>query len=176
MKQRIVIVVATALNNVIGLNGQMPWHLPEDLAHFKKTTMGSTLIMGRKTFESIGRALPGRRTIVVSRNTHWQGSGAETCADLPSALKLASLPARIRTGSNAGDAINLESVYVVGGGEIYAQTLPLAQEIIRTEIGIAPVGDTFFPELSPGQWQLVKSEPHLGATGLNYSIQTWHQR
>ena len=102
MKQRIVLVVATARNHVIGLDGKMPWQLPEDLAHFKATTLGSSLIMGRKTFESIGRALPGRRTIVISRNENWNFPNVETAANLQAALTLSQESATVSFGKDTG--------------------------------------------------------------------------
>ena len=176
MKQRIVLVVATARNHVIGLDGKMPWQLPEDLAHFKATTLGSSLIMGRKTFESIGRALPGRRTIVISRNENWNFPNVETAANLQAALTLSQESATVSFGKDTGNAINREAAYVVGGGEIYAQALLLADEVIRTAIDISPQGDTFFPELSANQWQLKQENKHLSAGGLSYSIQRWQRR
>jgi dihydrofolate reductase len=132
----VTLVAALGSNRVIGLDGDMPWHFPEDLAHFKRTTMGGTMIMGRKTFDAIGRPLPGRRTIVITRSTEWARDGVDVAHSLDEALAM------------AGDA----SVYVVGGGDVYAQSLPLADRLVLTEIDEAPEGDTFFPEWSRAEW------------------------
>jgi dihydrofolate reductase len=131
-----------ARNRTIGLNNQMPWHLPEDLAHFKHTTMGAPVIMGRKTFDSIlaslGRPLPGRRNIVISRNLQWQHAGAETAHSLALALGLVQQEAE---------------VFVIGGGQLYAEALPLAQRLVVTEIDAEFAGDTFFPQIDADEWQ-----------------------
>lgn len=134
---RITLLAAVARNRVIGRNGTMPWHLPEDLAHFKRTTMGHPLVMGRKTFDSIGRPLPGRRTLVVTRQPRWSHAGVETAHSLPEALAL------------AGPA---DEVFVVGGGQLYAEAMPFAQRMVLTEVPDAPDGDAFFPEWAPEDW------------------------
>ncbi len=119
----------------------------EDLKHFKHTTMGHPLVMGRKTFESIGRVLPGRRTIVITRQPHWTHAGVEAAHSLPEALSLAG----------PGD-----EVFVVGGGEVYAEAMPFAQRMVLTEVAESPEGDTWFPEWDHSQWQEVSREPHAG--------------
>jgi dihydrofolate reductase len=122
----VTLVVAVAKNRAIGLNNQLPWHLPEDLQHFKKTTLGHTLIMGRKTFDSIGKPLPGRRIIVLTKNRAWQHEGCETASDLTQALNLAkSTPER--------------QAFIVGGAAVYEQALSeqIATQIIMTEIDLA---------------------------------------
>ncbi|HEX5524642.1 MAG TPA: dihydrofolate reductase [Pedococcus sp.] len=144
---RITLLAAVGHNRVIGRDGDMPWHLPEDLKHFKHTTMGHPLVMGRKTFESIGRVLPGRRTIVITRQPHWTHAGVEAAHSLPEALSLAG----------PGD-----EVFVVGGGEVYAEAMPFAQRMVLTEVAESPEGDTWFPEWDHSQWHEVSREPHAG--------------
>lgn len=118
----IVLVAAVAANEVIGADGAMPWHLPEDLAHFKEVTMGHPMVMGRKTFEAIGRPLPGRRTIVVTRDRQWAHSGVQTAGDLDTALALAF--EGVRAGPDPTGP-----VMVVGGGQIYEQAMPQATRL-----------------------------------------------
>jgi dihydrofolate reductase len=160
----VTLVVATAKNRVIGLDNKMPWHLPEDLRHFKQTTLGHTLIMGRKTFDSIGKALPDRRTIVLTKNVHWQaqaGQRCETATSLNAALALAAqTPER--------------HAFIVGGANVYAQALEasLASEIILTEIEISPKGDAFFPALPDGQWIEKSRTAHTSQSGMKFSIVT----
>jgi dihydrofolate reductase len=151
----VTLVAAMGRNRVIGLDGDMPWHHPEDLAHFKRTTMGGTMVMGRKTFDAIGRPLPGRRTVVVTRSTDWSHEGVDVAHSLDDAL------------SSAGDA----EIYVVGGGEIYAQALPLADRLVLTEIDEAPDGDTFFPEWSREEW----AETSRERSGV-LAFVTWERR
>jgi len=147
-------IVATADNNIIGKDNDMPWHLPADLAYFKKVTLGKPIIMGRKTYESIGRPLPGRRNIVISRDESYlpQGKGAEdvdTVTSIEQALALVD-------GSN-GDAAVAE-IMVIGGGAIYAHCLPKADRLYVTKIDAAIDGDTRFPDYNDGNWQKVSSE------------------
>jgi len=137
------IVVAAAENNVIGRQGQLPWHLPADLQHFKEHTLGHPIIMGRRTFESIGRVLPGRTTIVVTTQTGWPApAGALLAHSLPEALALAA--------QQPGG----EEVCVIGGGEFYRAALPAADIVYLTEVHTTvPDGDTFFPALPPTTWR-----------------------
>lgn len=144
---RITLLAVIGRNLVIGRDGQMPWHLPEDLAHFKRTTMGHPLIMGRKTFDSIGRVLPGRRTIVVTRQPGWRHAGVETAHSLADALAL------------AGPA---DEVFVVGGGEIYGAAMPFAQRMVLSEVPDAPEGDAFFPEWAAEDWRETSREHRDG--------------
>lgn len=144
---RITLIAAVARNGVIGLDGAMPWHLPDELAHFKATTMGHPLVMGRTTFESIGRALPGRRTIVVTRNPAWQHAGVEVAHSFADAVSL------------AGPA---DEVFVAGGAQIYAEALPFAQRLLITEVDAEPEGDTWFPEWPRDEWREELREPHEG--------------
>ena len=138
-------IVAHADNRVIGKDNDMPWHLPADLAYFKKTTLGKPIIMGRKTFESIGRPLPGRKNIVISRNTDYSFEGIEVVSSVEQALVC------------AGDC---EEVMVIGGGAIYQHCLPAADRLYITHIDAEIDGDTVFPDYnSDSSWQLVKEAP-----------------
>jgi dihydrofolate reductase len=157
---RLHIIFARAANGVIGKAGTMPWHLPEDLAHFKRTTLGCPVIMGRKTWDSLPpkfRPLPGRLNVVVTRQRDWQAAGASVANSLPDALAL------------CGDA---PDVWVIGGAEIYAQALPLAATAVVTEIEAAYDGDAFAPQFGP-QWKETARERHVSATGLHFSFVTF---
>ena len=146
---RISLIAAVARNGVIGLDGDMPWHLPEELRHFKDTTMGHTLVMGRRTFDSIGRPLPGRRTVVVTRNPGWRHAGIETAHSFAEAISL------------AGPA---DEVFVAGGAQVYAEAMPFAHRLVLTEVDAEPEGDTWFPEVDRSVWREVSREPHDGWT------------
>ncbi len=148
----IVLVAALARNRVIGVDGDLPWRLPDDLKRFKAITLGKPMIMGRKTFESIGRALPGRRTIVVTRDPAWTAEGVETAGSLDEALSVAA--------SGATDEI-----VIAGGGEIYAQALPRADRLRLTLVDLAPEGDARFPEVDPAEWREIAREPHPASDG-----------
>jgi len=137
-------IVAASANNVIGANVGMPWHLREDLRRFKEITMGKPMIMGRLTFESIGKALPGRRSIVITRQVDYQQQGIEVVTTPDAALEL------------AGDA---EEVMIIGGGEVYKQLLPMTDRIYLTRVHAEFDGDTFFPEINEDEWRIVSSEP-----------------
>ncbi len=139
----LTLIAAMARNGVIGAGGDMPWHLPADLAHFKQVTMGHPVLMGRKTFESIGRALPGRRNIVLSRSA----------VDLPATVE------QFRSLAQALAALDeSDGVMVIGGGEVYRQALPLASRLALTFIDADIDGDTRFPEFSPREWALVSMQ------------------
>lgn len=141
--QHLTLVAAVGRNGVIGDGRTMPWHLPEDLRFFKETTMGGTLLMGRGTWDSIGRALPGRRTIVLTRQPGWQAPGAEVAHSLAEALAL------------AGDG----EIFVVGGGQLYAQTIEHATRLVLTEVDLTPEGATRFPAVDPARWREVARVP-----------------
>ncbi len=130
-KPVISLVAAMAKNRVIGLNNQMPWHLPADLKHFKAVTLGKPILMGRKTFESIGKALPGRRNIVISRNSHYLAEGCEVVKSIEEALELTA---------------NEEEVMVIGGGFLYQAFIDRANRLYLTFIDLETQGDTYFPE------------------------------
>ena len=144
---RVTLLAAIGRNLVIGRDGDMPWHLPEDLRHFKATTMGHPMVMGRTTFDSIGRALPGRRTIVVTRQPDWHHPDVETAHSLADALALAG---------------PTDEVFVVGGGQLYAEAMPFAQRMILSEVPDSPEGDTFFPEWVAQDWREVGRAHHEG--------------
>lgn len=137
---RLNLIVAVARNNVIGLGGKMPWHLPAELAYFKQITTGHPIIMGRKTFESIGRPLPGRRNIVVTHNRQWQHQGVDVVHSLADAI------ARI-------DATNDTAAFVIGGATLYVEALDHADQIYLTTIDADISGDTYFPALPMDVWQ-----------------------
>jgi len=142
-------IVATADNNIIGKDNDMPWHLPADLAYFKKVTLGKPIIMGRKTYESIGRPLPGRRNIVISRDKSYAAAGIDTVTSVEQALALVD-------GSNGCDAV--DEIMVIGGGAIYAHCLPKADRLYITHIKADIDGDTQFPDYKDGGWKKVASE------------------
>lgn len=148
------IIVAVAKNNVIGLNGKMPWHLPAELQYFQRTTMGKPIIMGRKTFDSIGRALPGRRNIVVTRNRNWQHDGVEVAHSLNAAMTLV-------------DAVE---AFVIGGATLYEEALKHATRIYLTSIDADVQGDTFFPDLPTIVWQTLSSERRLKDEKNTYDV------
>lgn len=135
-----------ANNRVIGKNNQMPWHLPADLGHFKAVTLGKPIIMGRKTYESIGRPLPGRKNIVISRNADYSLEGCEVVSSLEEALELVN---------------DVEEVMIIGGGYLYSQTLPQADKLYLTFIDLDVNGDTLFPEFEHLKLSEVKREKHL---------------
>lgn len=140
---KISIVVAHAANNVIGKDGGLPWHLSEDLKRFKAITMGKPIIMGRRTCESIGRALPGRQNIVITRQSAFKAEGCDVVSCPADALQIAA---------------DATEVMVIGGGRIYAQFLPRTERIYRTRIEAEIAGDTFFPELATADWHITASE------------------
>lgn len=154
----ISLIYARAHNGVIGINNTLPWHLPEDMAHFKQQTAGGTVIMGRKTWDSLPprfRPLPGRANVVVTRQTDWQADGAIVAHSLANAVALA--------------AAQGQPVWVIGGAEIYAQALPLAQQVVVTEIAQDFAGDAFAPALG-AEWREASREAHTSSNGLPFSF------
>lgn len=139
----ISIIVAIARNRAIGCHNRLLWHISEDLKHFKAVTMGRPVVMGRLTWESLGRPLPGRRNVVVTRNKDYKAEGAETVSSLEEAVAL--FPAD-------------EEVFIIGGGEIYRQAMPLADRMYITVVDADYEGDTFFPEWDDEEWRLVSHE------------------
>jgi dihydrofolate reductase len=170
LKPTITLVVAMASNRVIGKDNKMPWHLPEDLQHFKATTLGHTMIMGRKTFDSIGRPLPGRKTIVVSRNPEWQFAGVQTANSLEQAISFAQKQIEPDNQSSL--------IFVVGGSQIYQQALALdlADVVIATEIDKEIEGDAFFPPLDPIHWEVKSAKQCASKSGLNFCIKHYGRR
>ncbi|MWP60997.1 type 3 dihydrofolate reductase [Gilliamella sp. Pas-s25] len=151
-------IVAMADNHVIGLNNQMPWHLPADLAWFKKNTLNKPVIMGRKTFESIGRPLPGRHNIIISRQTTIESNMVPNISWVPS-IDAAILLAQTQL---------VDEAFIIGGGNIYKQALPLANRLYLTHIDAKLQGDTYFPDYSPEQWQVIYQEAHQADDKNNY--------
>ncbi len=151
----ISIIVAIARNGAIGAGNQLIWHIGEDLRRFKRITTGHPVVMGRKTYESIGRPLPGRENIVVSRQCGLCLEGVTVVDSLEQAL------------ASYADADDRE-VFVIGGGELYAQALPLADRLYVTWVDQTPEADTFFPIIDPAQWRIVWSETHSGYTFTDY--------
>jgi len=153
------LIFARARNGVIGHNNTLPWHLPEDLAHFKQTTLGQPVVMGRKTWESLPpkfRPLPGRTNIVVTRQTHWQAEGAVVAHSIEEAMQ---------------QCPNDAQVWVIGGAQVYAQAMPLATRAIITEIEADFEGDAFAPTFD-ANWQETARSTHVATNGLNYSFVT----
>lgn len=146
---RVEIVVARAANGVIGRDGGLPWRIPDDLRRFKAITMGKPMVMGRRTFESLPRLLPGRRHIVLTRDRHWQAPGAEVACDPDSAIRLADSP----------------EIAVIGGAEIFRLFLPLADRVELTEVHAKPDGDTCLPAFDPSEWEEIGREAHPAREG-----------
>lgn len=147
------LIAAVARNGAIGKDNALLWRQPEDLKFFKRTTLGCPVIMGRKTFESIGRPLPGRRNIVVTRNAAWQHDGVEVASSLDAAITLAQDEAQ---------------VFVIGGGELYTQALPQADQLILTEVDADFDGDTFFPKWDRQAFDEISRETHQSDAGWAY--------
>lgn len=155
---RVSIIVARAANGVIGRDNTLPWRLPEDLKHFRALTTGHPIIMGRKTWESLGRPLPGRTNIVVSRNTAFAAEGALPAGSLQAALELATT------------AEGADEVFVIGGAQLYAQALEVADRLLVTELVDAFEGDTVFPALDSAVWQPRSREAHISQNGLRFAF------
>ncbi|MEI2740019.1 MAG: type 3 dihydrofolate reductase [Chitinophagaceae bacterium] len=157
-------VVAAATNNAIGKDGKMPWHLPNDMKHFKNVTWGMPVVMGRKTFESLGKVLPGRKNIVISRQPDLKIDGIVTVKTIEDALFVAKQT----------DALE---VMVIGGGEIYKTLFDKAKRIYLTRVEAEPEADTFFPSLNPKEWYLVSQKNHEAdeKNDYNYSFQVWER-
>jgi dihydrofolate reductase len=163
---KLALIWAQANHGVIGYQGRMPWHLPEDLAHFRALTQGAPILMGRKTWDSLPaafRPLPKRHNLVLTHQPHWAAPGAHPCASLAEALALA--------GQLQPQASTL---WVMGGAQLYAQALPLASRVERTVIALEVTGDTWAPELTQPPWQLVQREAHVAANGLRYAFERYH--
>ncbi|WP_252107356.1 MULTISPECIES: dihydrofolate reductase [unclassified Halomonas] len=152
----VAMIVAMAKNRVIGVEGNLPWYLPEDLKFFKRKTQAKPLVMGRKTFASIGKPLPNRLNIVVTRDESFEAEGVRVCHDLESALALADQHATIEAA---------EEIMVMGGGEIYRQAMAYAQRLYITEVDVEVEGDTHFPELPPNTFEEVQRVAGMPAEG-----------
>ena len=152
---RIYLIAAVARNGVIGANGKLPWHLPDDLKHFKNLTLGHPIIMGRRTWESLGKPLPGRENIVVSRTAGFEAPGASAASSVEAAVALC-----------AGEAV----AFVIGGAEIYAAALPLADGLVLTEIQKDYEGDTRFPDWDREAWRVSQKETHTSTDGVRFDF------
>jgi len=169
MTIKIAMIAAVGSNGVIGAGNAMPWRLPSDFAHFKRTTMGKPLIMGRKTFESIGKALPGRVNIVVTRQKGYQPDGV---------LVIDSLDAAIDHARTIAEAEGVDEVFIGGGGELYREAMPLADRLYITEVDLAPQGDTVFPAIDHSVWVVV-DEPEVPLTGkdtASFRVKVYERR
>ncbi|OHX13990.1 dihydrofolate reductase [Chromobacterium sphagni] len=160
-KPRLTLVAAMAANRTIGIENRLPWRLPEDLKHFKAVTLGKPVVMGRKTWDSIGRPLPGRRNIVVTRQQGWRAEGAEAAHSLDEALAL------------AGD---VEEVCLIGGAELYRQAMARADKLCLTEIAQPFDGDAHFPAFAAEDWREAAREAAVGAGGLAYAFVEYLRR
>jgi dihydrofolate reductase len=156
----LTLVVAIDANNGIGIDNRLPWHLPEDLAHFKRVTLGRPIVMGRKTFDSIGRALPGRRNIVITRNAAWAHPGVETAASLEQAIAL----------------LDGQRASIIGGAQVFNDALAVADEMIVTHIDHVFDCDTFFPPIDPASWiETARVRHHDDAIGCDYAFVTYRR-
>lgn len=151
-------IVAVAHDGVIGVNNTLPWHLPEDLKRFRALTMGHHIIMGRKTYDSLGRLLPGRTTVIVTRNENYKVEGALVAHSLEAAIALCE---------------DDEEVFLIGGAELYQTGLKLAHKLYITEIELDVAGDAFFPKLVSTEWQETEREAHTSEKGLKFSYVTY---
>ena len=163
-KMVISLVVAAANNNAIGKDGKMPWHLPNDLRHFKNITWGMPVVMGRKTFDAIGKPLAGRKNIVITRQTSWKKDGTVSVKNIDDALFV------------AGET-DAREIMVIGGGEIYRALFDKAKRIYMTRVEAEPEADTFFPAILPAEWHLVSQQNHEAdeKNAFNYSFQVWEK-
>jgi len=155
------LIVAIAKNNVIGINNSLPWYLPEDLKRFRTLTTGHHIIMGRKTYESLGRLLPGRTTVIVTRNKNYKLEGALIAHSLEAAVELCK---------------NDTEAFVIGGAELYQDGLKLSNKLYITEVDLTVEGDAFFPAVDLGQWQETSREVHTSAQGLSFSYITYTRK
>ena len=151
---KLLLIVAKASNNAIGLKGRMPWHLSADLKRFKQITMGSPVLMGRKTFEAIGKALPGRENIVISRSAEYEAPECRVFPDIEAALRYLA---------------DRDEVFVIGGATLYQALLPVADYLYLTEIERSFTGDTFFPEFDWRQWQELSREEIVDDASVDFS-------
>ncbi|WP_407729865.1 dihydrofolate reductase [Pseudomonas helleri] len=161
------LIAALGENRVIGVDNSMPWHLPADFKYFKATTLGKPIIMGRKTWDSLGRPLPGRLNLVVSRQTGLQLEGAEVFASLEAAVERAEAWAIEH---------EVDELMLIGGAQLYTQGLAEADRLYLTRVGLSPQGDAWFPEFDQAQWTLVSEDKHAAAEGKPaFSFEVWER-
>lgn len=160
-KPVLTLVAAMASNRVIGINNTLPWHLPEDLKHFKAVTLGKPVLMGRKTYDSIGRPLPGRRNIVITRQADWQAAGVEVAHSLEQALEMAA---------------DVAEVCLIGGAELYRQAIATADCLRLTEIAQSFEGDAHFPAFDAQSWLEESRSEHCSEQGLAYAFVDYRRR
>ena len=160
---RVSVIAALAKNRVIGIENRLPWRLPEDLAHFKALTLGHPILMGRKTFESLGRPLPGRTNIVITRNPDYRPEGALVAGSIPAALALCS---------------DVDEVFFIGGAELYAQAIPLADRLYLTEVDADAEGDAWFPDYDRAAFDEIARTPQVGSRGeaLRFDFVVYERR
>ncbi|AWO00284.1 dihydrofolate reductase [Chitinophaga alhagiae] len=161
----ISIIVAASDNNVIGIENRLPWNLPADLQFFKNTTWGFPIIMGRKTFESMGRPLKGRQNIVITRQAGYSHAGITVVPSIEAAIR-------------AAEEQDVNEIFITGGTEIFLQAFPLVDRIYLTRVHTTLQGDAFFPEISPEEWVRVHSEPHAADEkhAYAYTFERWERR
>lgn len=159
--QTLALIVATANNGVIGVNNTLPWHLPEDLKRFRALTTGHHIIMGRKTYESLGRLLPNRTSVIVTKNPEYQVTGALIASSLDAAIEMCQ-----------GD----DSPFIIGGATLYLSALALVDALHITKIDLNVDGDAYFPEIDLQVWQLISQESHVSADGLSYQYLTYTKK
>jgi dihydrofolate reductase len=155
------VIVALAKNRVIGLNNTLPWHLPEDLKRFKQLTMGHHIIMGRKTYESLGRLLPGRQTVIVTRNPNYKVDGAIVVHSLEQAISVSSADSE---------------AFLIGGAELYQQSLPLAKRLYLTMIDAEFEGDAYFPEIELDHWDLLEQQDLISQQGWAFHYLSYQRK
>lgn len=160
MPLQLTLIVAYASNRVIGRDNTLPWKLPGDLAHFKRSTLGRPIIMGRKTWDSLGRPLPGRRNVVISRQAGYLADGAEVVGSLDAALAICA---------DAGQA------FIIGGEQIFKLALPLARQVLATEVHAEVPGDAYFPELPAGQWRETQRNAQPPENGYAYDFVSYER-
>ena len=169
MRHPVALIAAIGENHVIGVAGRIPWRLPSDFAFFKRMTLGKPVIMGRKTFESIGRPLPGRTNLVVSRQPGYQPDGV---------IVLSSLDAALLHADAIATADHADEIIVAGGGEIYREAMPRADRLVITHVALAPEGDARFPDIDPDVWQVIDM-PQIARTerdSADFCVKIYHRR
>jgi len=160
----ISLIVAASTNNAIGKNNQLLWHLPNDLKFFKNTTWGGVVIMGRKTIESVNKPLPGRTNIVITTKENWQSENVLVAHSLEDALKLAT-------------ELSFKEIFIIGGGEIYKQSMAIAHRVYLTRVHTEIEGDTFFPEMG-NEWELISSNDFVSdeKNNFNHTFELWERK